>query len=55
MLVDVSLEQVDGRDKGLAALTEGLGRLFARPEPREVFADLIEALLSDLRRSLRSG
>lgn len=50
MLVDVSLEQVDGWAEELAALTEGLGHLFARPEPREVFADLIEALLSDLRR-----
>nr|WP_083977332.1 transposase [Kitasatospora azatica] len=28
----------------------GLDHLFARPEPREVFADLVEGLLSDLRR-----
>jgi hypothetical protein len=27
-----------------------LGHLFGRPEPREVFADLIEGLLSDLGR-----
>ncbi|WP_442811407.1 IS701 family transposase [Streptomyces sp. NBC_00481] len=34
----------------MAALTGGLGHLFARPEPREVFADLIEGHLSDLGR-----
>ena len=32
----------------LKALTSGLGRLFARPEPREIFHDLVEGLLSDL-------
>jgi SRSO17 transposase len=50
MLVDVALEDVDGWAEELAVLTSGLGHLFARPEPREVFADLIEGLLSDLGR-----
>ncbi|WP_405653841.1 hypothetical protein [Streptomyces sp. NBC_00019] len=34
----------------LVSLTEGLGDLFARPEPREVFADLVEGLLAGLGR-----
>ncbi len=48
MLMDVSTEHVGDWAEGLAVLTGGLGHLFARPEPREVFADLIEGLLSDL-------
>jgi SRSO17 transposase len=50
MLMDVSAEHVEGWAEELAALTGGLGHLFARPEPREVFADLVEGLLSDLGR-----
>jgi SRSO17 transposase len=50
MLVDVAPEHVEGWAEELASLTAGLGHLFARPEPREVFADLIEGLLSDLGR-----
>lgn len=50
MLVDVSTEHVEVWAEELAALTGRLGHLFARPEPREVFADLIEGLLSDLGR-----
>ncbi|MFF1602636.1 transposase [Streptomyces mirabilis] len=50
MLMDVRVEHVEGWAEELAALTGGLGHLFARPEPREVFADLIEGLLSDLGR-----
>ncbi|MER5905049.1 IS701 family transposase [Streptomyces mirabilis] len=46
----MSAERVEGWAEELAALTGGLGHLFARPEPREVFADLIEGLLSDLGR-----
>lgn len=49
-LMDVRVEHVEGWAEELAALTGGLGHLFARPEPREVFADLIEGLLSDLGR-----
>ncbi|MGY4967594.1 IS701 family transposase [Streptomyces sp. 900105245] len=50
MLVDVVLEEVEGWAEELASLTAGLGHLFTRPEPREVFADLVEGLLSDLGR-----
>jgi SRSO17 transposase len=50
MLVDVVQEHVEGWAEELASLTAGLGHLFARPEPREVFADLVEGLLSDLGR-----
>ncbi|WP_422397446.1 IS701 family transposase [Streptomyces acidiscabies] len=50
MLMDVSTEHVEGWAEELAALTDGLGHLFARPEPREVFGDLVEGLLSDLGR-----
>ena len=50
MLMDVSADHVEGWAEELAVLTGGLGRLFAGPEPREVFADLIEGLLSDLGR-----
>jgi SRSO17 transposase len=50
MLIDVAPEHVDGWAEELALLTTGLGHLFARPEPREVFADLVEGLLSDLGR-----
>ncbi|MEU5534185.1 IS701 family transposase [Streptomyces sp. NPDC020362] len=38
------------RNEELVALTEGLGNLFARPEPREVFADLMDGLLAGLGR-----
>jgi len=50
MLIDVGPEHVEGWAEELAELIAGLGHLFARPEPREVFADLVEGLLSDLGR-----
>lgn len=50
MLAVVTEEQVAAWAEELAVLLGGLGHLFARPEPREVFADLMEGLLSDLRR-----
>lgn len=50
MLMDVRVEHVEGWAEELAALTGGLGHLFARQEPQEVLADLIEGLLSDLGR-----
>jgi len=50
VLVDVTSEQVGAWAEELAVLTGDLGHLFARPEPREVFADLMEGLLSDLSR-----
>ncbi|MDJ0346523.1 IS701 family transposase [Streptomyces sp. H10-C2] len=43
-------EQLGDWAEELAVLIASLGHLFARPEPREVFADLMEGLLSDLRR-----
>ncbi|KXK60405.1 hypothetical protein AWW66_19165 [Micromonospora rosaria] len=39
---------VSGWELRLRELTGRVGHLFARPEPREVFHDLIEGLLSDL-------
>ncbi|MGW7384521.1 IS701 family transposase [Streptomyces sp. NPDC054794] len=48
--MDVRVDHVARWAGELAALTGGLGHLFARPEPRDVFADLIEGLLSDLGR-----
>lgn len=50
MLVDVAREHVDVWPGELAQLTSRMGYLFARPEPREVLADLTEGLLSDLGR-----
>ncbi|MGI5380773.1 hypothetical protein ACQEV2_42705 [Streptomyces sp. CA-251387] len=50
ILMDVSAEHVGDWAEELAALMVGLGHLFAWPEPREVFADLIEGLLSVLGR-----
>lgn len=50
MLADVTEEQLGSWAEELAIFLGGLDRLFARPEPREVFADLVEGLLSDLRR-----
>lgn len=50
MLVDVTEEHLAVWAEELAALTEGLGDLFARPEPREVFADLVDGLLAGLGR-----
>lgn len=50
MLAVVTEEQVGAWAEEIAAVTAGLGHLFARPEPREVFGDLMEGLLSVLRR-----
>jgi SRSO17 transposase len=50
MLVDVTEEHLGEWAEELAVLLTGLGHLFARSEPQEVFADLVEGLLSDLRR-----
>lgn len=50
MLVDVTEEHLGLWAEELVSLTEGLGDLFARPEPREVFADLVEGLLAGLGR-----
>lgn len=50
MLMDVRVGHVEGWAEELAALTDGLGHRFARSEPQEVFADLIDGLLSELGR-----
>jgi hypothetical protein len=44
MLVDVTEKPLGLWAEELVSLTEGLGDLFARPESREVFADLVEGL-----------
>src|SRR5947207_2388731 len=41
---------VSGWESRLRELTGRVGHLFARPEPREVFNDLVEGLLSDLEK-----
>ncbi|MER5520415.1 transposase [Streptomyces sp. NPDC002677] len=40
--MDVRVEHVEGWAEELAALTGGLGHLFARPAPREVFAHRVQ-------------
>ncbi|MFD8749440.1 hypothetical protein ACFV0O_00415 [Kitasatospora sp. NPDC059577] len=47
MLALVGEGQLGEWAEELAIFLGGLGNLFARPEPREVFADLLEGLLSD--------
>ncbi|OHV28744.1 transposase, partial [Parafrankia soli] len=44
----VTARDVAGWERELAALTEGLGWLSNRPEPRRVFADFVRALLADV-------
>ena len=39
-----------GWESRLRELTGEMGHLFAQPEPREVFHDLVEGLLSDLEK-----
>jgi hypothetical protein len=41
---------VSGWETRLRELTGRVGHLFARPEPRVVFHDLVEGLLSDLEK-----
>jgi SRSO17 transposase len=48
MVMPVTVEDVAGWDADLRALTDGLGGLFQRPEPRRVFADFVRALLADV-------
>ncbi|MHA6757179.1 hypothetical protein [Streptacidiphilus sp. PAMC 29251] len=43
-------EQLGCWAEELAILLDGFGHLFARPEPREVFADVVQGLLSDAKR-----
>ncbi len=48
MMLGVTAEQIAGWDAELSSLTGSLGYLFNRPEPRAVFAQFIEGLLTDL-------
>jgi SRSO17 transposase len=49
-VTDVTIEDVAGWEADLAALTGGLGKLFARPGPRKTFADMVGGLLADVPR-----
>ena len=44
----MAVEDLAGWDADLRALTDGLGWLFQRPEPRRVFADFVRTLLADV-------
>jgi SRSO17 transposase len=44
----VVVEDITGWDAELRALTEGVGWLFGRPEPRVVLADFVRGLLADV-------
>ena len=48
MMLDVTAELIAEWHDELAKLTGSLGSLFNRPEPRVVFAQLIEGLLAEL-------
>lgn len=48
MMLGVTAEQIAKWDAELSALTGSLGYLFSRPEPRAVFAQFIEGLLTEL-------
>ena len=48
MMLDVMGSHIADCESELRALTSSFGHLFARPEPREIFHDVVEGLLSDL-------
>src|SRR5438270_12550680 len=48
MMDVVVAEDVEAWDASLTALTDGLGWLFARPEPRVTFGQLVRAMLADV-------
>ncbi len=48
MVAAVEVGDVEGWDADLSAVTQGLGWLFARPEPKETFGLLVRALLADV-------
>lgn len=50
MTTDLIVDQIEGWDRELRALTDRLGGLFTRPEPRRTFADLVRGLLADVPR-----
>jgi SRSO17 transposase len=49
-MLDALEDQLSEWDRALRSLLGRVGHLFARPEPREVFKDLVEGLLSDLEK-----
>jgi SRSO17 transposase len=50
VIFEVMDDLVSGWESRLRELTGRMGHLFARPEPRQVFGDLVEGLLSDLEK-----
>jgi SRSO17 transposase len=50
MMLDVLEGHLSEWDSALRSLIGRVGYLFSRPEPREIFADLVEGLLSDLEK-----
>jgi SRSO17 transposase len=44
----VTVRDIEAWDVELSTMTEGLGWLFARPEPKETFALLVRAMLADV-------
>jgi SRSO17 transposase len=44
----VEVADIEGWDADLCAVTDGLGWLFARPEPKQTFGLLVRALLADV-------
>src|SRR5512142_1752853 len=49
-MIDALAGQLYEWDRELRSLLGRVGHLFSRPEPREVFKDLVEGLLSDLEK-----
>lgn len=49
-MIDALEGQLSEWDRELRSLLGRVGHLFSRPEPREVFKDLVEGLLSDLEK-----
>jgi hypothetical protein len=44
----VTVRDIDGWGAELSAVTDGLGWLFGRPEPKETFGLLVRAMLADV-------
>jgi len=47
MVEVVTQQDIVDWDSDLQALTDGLGWMFNRPEPKRVFGDFVRGLLSD--------
>ena len=55
MVEVVTVEDIADWDADLAALTDGLGWLFDRPEPKVTFGRMIQALLADVQKKKLLG